>query len=85
MTTDCICEGNWRSLVKEYEPFGRSFVDRHGKQWQFYGLVWGGDDFYYGMYSDKDKSVSLLSCVGHITGHGYELISGSSVGRTVDC
>ena len=80
MTTDCICEGNWRSLVKEYGPLiGQLFVDRHGVRWQFYGLVWGEDDLYFGMYSDtlafEDKCI-LLSCVGDlITGHGYELIN----------
>ena len=69
--TECICEGNWRSLIKEYGPLiDRWFVDNRGQKWRFYGLVWGSDDFYYGMWR-KDK-VTLLSCVGSIEGHGFE-------------
>ena len=69
----CICQGNWYSLVKEYEPlFNKRFVNNFGKKWRFYGLVWGGDDFYYGMY--RKNKVLLLSCVGSLKGHGFELV-----------
>ena len=74
MTTPgpCVCEGNWRSLVEEYEPlFNKMFMDNLGQEWRFYGLVWGSDDLYYGMYRE-DKAL-LLSCVGSLESHGFDV------------
>ena len=69
----CICEGNWRGLVKEYEQhFGKVYQNHLGEYYSFYGLVWASDDFYFGMYPLNSSSKSqLLSCVGSIEGHGY--------------
>lgn len=66
----CICRGNWRALVKEYEArIGRQYIDDRGKRWTFFGLVWADDDLYYGM-SRKGKQ-QLLSCVGGIESYGF--------------
>lgn len=71
--SECICKGNWRSLVEEYEPLiGRSFVDNKNQEWRFYGLVWGGDDFYYGMW--REDKVALWSCVGSLETAGFEMV-----------
>ena len=67
----CICRGNWRNIVSECENlFQKKFADRDGQEWTFFGVVWGEDDFYYGMWRDDGK-VSLLSCVGSIEGYGF--------------
>lgn len=73
----CICKGNWRLLVSEYEDlFNRKYMDSKGKVWKFFGLVHSADDYYYGM-SSAGKT-QLLSCVGHIEGFGYTLIEDSN-------
>lgn len=70
----CICRGNWRSIVKEYERLiGRQYrreVD--STLWTFFGLVHADDDYYYGMCNKS--GVTLVSCVGHLEGAGFELI-----------
>lgn len=69
---DCICQGNWRLIVEESVPlFGQMFNDRNGVPHEFFGVVHGGDDYYYGMWSSAEKSLVLLSCVGSIEGHGF--------------
>ncbi len=71
--SNCICEGNWRLIVKESEPFiDKKFVDHRGHEYWFIGPVHGSDDYYYGMYS-KEHGLQLLSCVGSIEGHGFTL------------
>lgn len=55
----CCCEGNWRRIVKDYEPLiGREFQTDDGTIWRFFGIVWSDDDFYYGM-SSRGTSSSL--------------------------
>ena len=72
---DCICEGNWRTIVTESEPLLDKIFEceRTGKEYVFYGIVWGSDDFYYGMYSYSKGDSKLLSCVGSLEGHGFYL------------
>lgn len=79
MKDGCICEGNWRTIVKEYEPkIGKKYKTYWGPdgkgeyEYLFFGLVHGGDDYYYGMVSTKDGKVRLLSCVGSIEGFDFE-------------
>lgn len=75
----CICKGNWRKIVKESDPLiGKKYRDtRTGHEFIFFGVVHGGDDYYYGMWS-KEHGQRLLSCVGSIDkGHGYEPVAGS--------
>jgi len=50
---------------------GKRYLDDRDRQWKFFGLVHGGDDYYYGMY--RDGQTILLSCVGDMEGHGYRL------------
>lgn len=71
--TECICEGNWRNIVTEVQHLiDKTFKCKHtGKKYVFYGVVWGSDDFYYGMYREGDSK--LLSCVGNLEGHGFYL------------
>lgn len=70
----CICKGNWREIVKECEPLiDQKYIDSNGDQYAFFGVVHGGDDFYYGMFGGG--KLKLLSCVGSIEGHGYKLIA----------
>ncbi len=65
--TGCICEGNWRTIVKEYVPrIGQIFNGRKGETLRFYGLVHADDDYYYGMVEVGTGKCHLLSCVGDI-------------------
>lgn len=67
----CICRGNWRDIVKQYEPLiDKRFVDRNGEVYRFFGVVHGVSDYYYGL-SSKQGGVRLLSCVGSLEGHGF--------------
>lgn len=62
----------WQRIVDEVRPLiGRHFKDAKGMVWTFFGVVDGDEDYYYGMHNTK---LSLLSCVGSIEGHGFELI-----------
>ena len=73
-TDDCVCEGNWRSLVVECEPLlDQLFHDANGKEYRFFGLVWASEDFYYGLIDIGTKQTILLSCVGDIEPYGYKL------------
>lgn len=70
---DCICLGNWRRLVKETENLLEcKYRGNDGEIYNFFGLVWGKDDLYYGMY--RKGQLVLLSCVLAIESHGYKLI-----------
>ena len=73
-TLPCICEGNWRLIINETsKKIGEKFKDkRDQKEYTFYGVVHGRDDYYYGMCDDDGKCL-LLSCVGDIEGHGFVL------------
>ncbi len=73
---ECICEGNWRSIVNETEHLiDKLFRDNKGDEYRFFGIVHGSDDYYYGMYKGQNRELMLLSCVGSIEGHGYEPVS----------
>ena len=70
---ECICNGNWRAIVKKTEHLlDKRFRDNLGEEFTFFGIVHGSDDYYYGM---RGKTMRLLSCVGSIEGHGFELIA----------
>ena len=70
---ECICSGNWRAIVKETEPLiGKTFTNR-GEDFCLFGIVHGGDDYYYGMIGSK-SGLRLLSCVGSIDTHGFRLL-----------
>lgn len=73
MTEDaCICRGNWRSIVgKARADIGKRFHG-DGQEWTFFGIVYGSDDYYYGMWNGMQ--LSLLSCVGTLEAHGYVAI-----------
>jgi len=67
----CICHGNWRILVAETRPLiGKTFVHK-GERYCLFGLVYGDDDYYYGMSGIDTGAIMLLSCVGSIEGHGF--------------
>lgn len=71
----CICKGNWRTIIAECEHLiGKSFKDKDGNNYHFFGVVHGEDDYYYGMSSKYTKSIHLLSCVGSLETSGFELI-----------
>lgn len=69
----CICRGNWRLIVSEVEHLiGKRFRERDN-EYIFFGVVYGGDDYYYGMW--RDGEMRLLSCVGSIEQHGFEQVA----------
>jgi len=72
-------DGNWITLVKEYEPLtGRLYLN-DGFLYKFFGLVHGDDDYYYGMSRVSDGQVRLLSCVGSPEGFGYKVKNNDSL------
>lgn len=74
----CICKGDWRLIVKEVEHLiNTQFIDSRGDKFNFFGIVHGGDDYYYGMSSPV--GVRLLSSVGSIEGHGYSIASSEAM------
>ena len=79
---DCICEGNWRLIIKEHEPlFNCRYKHRSsGRIYTFVGVVHAEDDYYYLLWNANDTQ--LLSCVGSIENFGYELIDYDTDGIT---
>lgn len=72
-----------RLIIQEYEPMiGHEFADRSGRIWRFFGLVWGYDDFYYGMISNGE--VMLATCVGSLEQLGYTPARERSSGHNGD-
>ncbi len=62
MNNECICEGNWRDIIKEYEHlFGKRFK-RNDEIYTLCGILWGIDDFYYVM-SDENAKMRFSTCV----------------------
>jgi hypothetical protein len=74
----CVCKGNWRLILSETEHLlDRQFRDaRTGEVWRYFGLVHGGDDYYYGMWNGK--TLKLLSCVGGIESYELDLVPAPS-------
>jgi len=64
---------NWRRIVEKYVPLiGQYFkCDRNGEVYHFFGLVHGGDDYYYGMWNIRTRELILSTCVGSLEGNGY--------------
>lgn len=80
--SNCVCKGNWRTLVAQYRDLiGREYKDSKGKEYTFFGLVDGDDDYYYGMAPKDGSGVKLLSCVGSPEGFGYKLIGAEPKNR----
>jgi len=75
----CICKGNWRDIVAEAMPLlNKKFRDSRGGEYIFFGVVHGGDDFYYGMSPVGEGGLQLLSCVGSFEGHGFNAVKKSA-------
>ena len=76
----CICEGNLRLIVSEVQGLiGKKYKDSYDQEvYTFFGIVISDEDYYYGMYrangADKNSKMRLLSCVGNLETHGYELV-----------
>jgi hypothetical protein len=45
-----------------------------GKYYRFFGVVIGSDDYYYGMANSETGKVLLLSCVGNLETHDFEVV-----------
>lgn len=55
---------NWTLITAEYGPkIGYRYKGWNGEELHFFGIVHGGDDYYYGLM-DKDGKTTLASCVG---------------------
>ena len=57
---------NWTEIFEKYDHLvGRDFKEKDtGTTYNFFGIVWGKDDFYYGLYNNNGLGLYLLSCVG---------------------
>lgn len=69
---DCVCDKNWKIFVKNIErKLSNNYVDENGDKYVLFGLVYARDDYYYGMYSDKN-GLKLLSCLCSLETHGFK-------------
>ena len=69
----CICQGNWRLIIKESEPlFGKKFSSGD-EDYKFIGVLHAEDDYYYVMMESNGLRYRFLSCVGAIADHGFNL------------
>ena len=78
MTSDpnCICQGNWRQLVKESDDLsGKRYVGPDGKKYTFVGVLNGSDDYYYCLVTRKGR-MALASCAGSLETNGFIEIGG---------
>lgn len=72
---------NWKRLVMECENLlGKQYRDNKGHFYTFFGLVHSNDDYYYGMW--RPGEMNLLSCVGSMETHGFELVAALEDGET---
>jgi hypothetical protein len=55
------------------QHFDKVFIDEAGKEYVFYGIVYGKDDLYYGMHPVGGGRSWLLSCVTNLETHGFKL------------
>lgn len=76
MSDRCVCEGNWRALVHEYNDRIGKLYTKDGIVYEFYGLVHTKDDYYFGMCRVNSSGESILvSCVMHIEDAGFQPMS----------
>jgi len=69
----CICEGNWRDIIKETETLiGKWFKDENGCSWRLQGILWAEDDFYY-LFADAYGYCQYISCCVVIEKSGMTL------------
>lgn len=72
----CICKGNWRLIIEESEEFlDKKFTDKNGVFHIFSGVMHCTDDYYYAMFNMETKKIELYSCVGSLSGFGFELLN----------
>jgi hypothetical protein len=80
----CICKGNWKNLVHEYQPlFGKKFIDENKEIFTFEGLLWANDDFYFCMV-DTNHKIHLDTCVGSLETLGYKLYIDDTLFNNID-
>lgn len=70
----CICEGNWRHLINEYQHLYKRKFERNGKIYTFIGILDAEDDYYYTLI-DSEGKLQLSTCVVHLEHFGYKLIN----------
>lgn len=58
---------NHTIITNEARPYyGKIFTDKKGREYYFFGVVDGKDDYYYGIWNRTDNKLLLLSCVGSL-------------------
>lgn len=67
----CVCGGNWRNIIKEYEPFiGKTYKDENNKRWKLTGILWAEEDFYY-LLTNKLNETRYVSCCATLEQCGF--------------
>lgn len=73
----CICRGNWRNIIHECRHLiGKDFTNDKGEVFNFFGVVHGDDDYYYGFWNknqNAERKLVLGTCVGSIETNGFKL------------
>lgn len=63
----CICEGNWRKFVSDAEPLMGKRYTRSNITWNFIGILWAEDDFYWTFQQtsgcDRGKCMLVTCCL----------------------
>lgn len=58
---------NWELLVERYrDKINQKYQDNQGNLYRFFGLVHSDDDYYYGLWDVKNRTLALSSCVGRL-------------------
>lgn len=71
----CICKGNWRNIVNNISHLISSrYRQTDGTEYVLFGVVDGGDDYYYGLSSNGGMDCKLLPCSLSIEEYGYTRI-----------
>jgi hypothetical protein len=71
---ECICEGNWRNIIKDCEHLIREiFIDENDDAFRLIGVLHGHDDYYYAMIELETGQLQLYSCVLNLHGYGFTL------------
>ena len=67
--------GNLEFIINDVEHLiSKDFKSSQGKIYNFHGILWGHDDFYYEMYDWENKTFEFFSCCISLEQYGFTLI-----------
>ncbi len=62
----------FKQITQEYEDkIDKIVVDEADNEFEFFGIVWGKEDIYYGLSRMNGCGMTLVSCVMTLENAGY--------------